>query len=562
MDERINIAIKIGHTNSIISSHKDNKIQIITNKDGSECTPTVVYMDRNNKIHVGQYAKNRLLIEPVNTFDGFFNKLGNDAIFQFGRNGQKISSEELTREVICSLLSDASTNFREDIRASVFTFPINFRPYQINALKVAAEPVLLKLYPMISEPLAAAIAHFNTYELEGGYRIFYDLGGSSFSASIIKKTKGTIEIINHVYDNNIGGDFFDWEVVENLLVPYLTRTVQLTEFKRTNPHYRASFAILKRAAEEAKINLSDKGEFQITIDYLCLDDNDEPVVFDYRILDADFANVTRSYLRKTIDMIQMMLKDNRLGPAGIEEVVLLGGSTLSPWVREFLSDSIAGLGIDINFSNNPLTIVSQGAALYAGSLLLDAHPLSVETSVHKINYPFNSSSETKNGTNDTKSFSSEKLYARNRPKSKTIQPIEKIQDVFISYSFSNQEYTESVCKGLEKFGLSCWMAQRNLAPGVNWPEEITSNIKRSSTFIIILSNESNASGQIARELSIAEEFQLPIFCLRKDNISPSDTLKYYLANLQWIDSIDNPNDGAIYKLAIQIRSAIKSMSNL
>lgn len=116
-----------------------------------------------------------------------------------------------------------------------------------------------------------------------------------------------------------------------------------------------------------------------------------------------------------------------------------------------------------------------------------------------------------------------------------------VHDVFISYAFEDREYADAVCAGLEQRGLSCWIAPRNIEPGSDWASVISEAIHHSRSLVLILSENSNTSSHIAREVSLADKYQVPLFCFRKEDIQPSRILEYYLVNIQWLDCFSIPD---------------------
>ena len=197
--------------------------------------------------------------------------------------------------------------------------------------------------------------------------LVYDLSGGTFDAAVVQLLDGNIRIVNHASDNHLGGKLIDWNIVESLLVPAIKKIAPLTDFSRTNPKWRTAFAKLKWAAEEAKIKLSHDPKYSIVIDFLCLDDRGEPVSFDFEITRADLALIAAPYIQRSINISRQALVEAQLGPADIEKTILVGGPTLAPYIREQLADPREGLGIELDTSFDPLTVVAQGAAIFAGT---------------------------------------------------------------------------------------------------------------------------------------------------------------------------------------------------
>ena len=194
----------------------------------------------------------------------------------------------------------------------------------------------------------------------------YDLGGGTFDAAVIQVRDGLIQVVNHGGDNHLGGKLIDWAIVEELLIPAVTREHSLTDFRRGNPKWRAAIAKLKLAAEEAKIRVSRDESATILIDFLCLDDRGEPVEFEYVLKKEEVERLAEPLILRSINICKKVLKEKRLGVEDIEKVLLVGGPTLTPYLRQRLADPDEGLGIPLEFSMDPLTVVARGAAIFAG----------------------------------------------------------------------------------------------------------------------------------------------------------------------------------------------------
>ena len=374
MRTTIDFGIYLGIHNSAIAVLEDNHAKIIKNNDDMDFTPCVVHIDRRGILHIGKAAKNRLEHEPEDAYGEFKLQMGTETVYTFKRSGRQMRPEELTAEVLKSLRSDVQQRMGEDIQAAVITVPAAFELPQCKATERSAQLAGFKISPLIMEPTAAAIAHAFQSKSNRVFWLVYDLSGGTFDAAVIQLLDGNFRIVNHAGDNHLGGKLIDWDVVENLLVPAVQRIAPLTNFTRANPKWRAAFAKLKWAAEEAKIKLSHDQKYSIVIDFLCLDDRGEPVSFDFDITRADLARIALPYIQRSVNIARQALSEARLNPADIEKVILVGGPSLAPYVREHLTDPKEGLGIKLDFSCDPMTVVAQGAAIFAGTQPMDAAP--------------------------------------------------------------------------------------------------------------------------------------------------------------------------------------------
>ena len=374
----IDFGIDLGTTNSTIALLEGIRAVVIKNNDNSDITSSAVYIDKNNVLSVGRIAKQRIEQEPDDAYAEFKLQMGTNNEYRFSRSGRVMKPEDLSAEVLKSLRADVQQRLGEDLQAAVITVPAAFELPQCKATERAAQLAGLKTSPLIMEPTAAAMAHAFQSSVDKVFWLVYDFGGGTFDAAVIQIREGTFRIVNHAGDNHLGGKLIDWEIVEKLLAPAVMKDFSLTDFTRGNPKWRKAFAKLKWAAEESKIRLSQSETSTITIDYLCNDDRGEPVAFEYDLRRGEVARLAESYIQRTINISRQALAEKRLGTADIQKVVLVGGPTLAPYVRLHLSDPNQGLGIPLDFSIDPLTVVAQGAAIFAGTQRLEGVIVPVE----------------------------------------------------------------------------------------------------------------------------------------------------------------------------------------
>jgi molecular chaperone DnaK len=367
----IDFGIDLGTTNSAIAVLDGVRATVIKNNDNSDITPSAVYIDKTNTLTVGRPAKQRIEQEPDDAYAEFKLQMGTSVEYRFSKSGRVMKPEDLSAEVLKTLRTNVQQRLGEEVQAAVITVPAAFDLPATKATDQAGKIAGLKLSPLIMEPTAAAMAHSFQSNVNNVFWLVYDFGGGTFDAAVIQIRDGTFKIVNHSGDNHLGGKLIDWEIVEKILAPALLKDYRLTDFQRGNAKWRKAFAKLKWAAEEAKIQLSNTNSSSITIDYLCNDDRGEPVAFEYNLARKEVAHLSEPFIQRTVNIARQALAEKRLGFANIQKVVLVGGPTLSPYVREHLDDPNQGLGIPLDFSVDPLTVVAQGAAIFAGSQLME-----------------------------------------------------------------------------------------------------------------------------------------------------------------------------------------------
>jgi molecular chaperone DnaK len=370
MTQTIDFGIDLGTTNSCIARASGGKIEILRNNEGFEVTPSAVWLDRKDRLHVGRRAREQYESDEENACLEFKLQMGRVTETVFQRSGQRLRPEEMSAEVLKSLLADARQQYG-DVTAAVITVPADFDLPQCDATRTAARLAGLTSSPLLQEPVAAAMAYGFENTSDGEMWLVYDLGGGTFDAAVIQLRDGLFRVVNHGGDRHLGGKLLDGAIVNELLVPALLREHPLEEFHRGNPRWRAAFAKLKMAAETAKIRLSREPVVEVAIDPLCVDDRGERVAFEFDLeREAVEALLTPLALR-TVNICKRVLAEKNLQPGDISKVLLVGGPTLMPGLRQFLSDPGRGLGIPLEFGIDPMTIVAKGAALFASSQRLE-----------------------------------------------------------------------------------------------------------------------------------------------------------------------------------------------
>jgi len=366
----IDYGIDLGTTNSSIAVLTDTFAEVVPNKDGSLMTPSAIWYDKRGKLYVGKEAKTRHLDDEENAAVEFKLRMGQDWRKPFKRSGNSMLPEEMSAEVLQSLKADVHTNKGEDLHAAVITVPAAFELPQCEATRRAANLAGLTVSPLLQEPVAAALAYGFQSASNKVFWLVYDFGGGTFDAAVIQVRDGVIQVVNHAGDNYLGGKNIDWDIVEKLLVPQLATERRLSNFNRTNPHWRAAFAKLKYHAEEAKIQVSrTKKPMELWIEDLCADDAGDSIDFEFVLTPSALDVVLEPWIEQSLSLCRKTLNEKGLSGGDIEKVIFVGGSSLFPRVQERV---VADLGTAVEFSIDPITVVARGAAVFAGSQRLEA----------------------------------------------------------------------------------------------------------------------------------------------------------------------------------------------
>ncbi|KAB8157447.1 Hsp70 family protein [Streptomyces sp. 3MP-14] len=374
MRETIDFGIDLGTTNSAIAVADDDGVRIIKNNDGWDCTPSAVWSPRPGVIHVGRRARERTESDVDDAYAEFKQEMGvAGAHRRFRRAGITMSPEELSAEVLKSLRQDVAHECGYQPEAAVITVPASFALNQNNATSEAAALAGLGEHcPLVQEPTAAAIAYGVQDASDSAHWMVFDLGGGTFDAAVMSKRDGELQLIQHAGDPYLGGKLIDWALVDDLLAPAVQRDLGLAEFTRRNPRWGRNFAKLKLEAENAKIALSRTPEVDLFVD---LDDGEgNPQPFEFTLTRGALDDLALPFYVRAIRLCRDALAESALRPDHIDRMLLVGGATLSPGLRELLADPKEGLGIALDHSQDPTTVVARGAAVFASSVRLPRKP--------------------------------------------------------------------------------------------------------------------------------------------------------------------------------------------
>lgn len=368
MRETIDFGIDLGTTNSAIAvMTPDGEPEIVRNNKRRELTPSAVYVDAEGRLYVGDVARNRVDRNPLDVATEFKLRMGaRDAAQTFAASGRTMSPEDLSAEVLKSLRRDVGRELDEQLSATVITVPAAFELDQNNATVRAARLAGLTSITLIQEPTAAAWAYGHRSRGDKGFWLVYDFGGGTFDAAIVQVEDGEFVVVNHDGDNFLGGKLIDWSLVEHVLIPALTQQHDgFAGISRNEPRWSVTVAKLKLAAEQAKIELTDSESFEVDVE---LDGDEGRVDFTCQINRDDVHRALAPLYTRSLNHCKKALADEGLSPGDLDKVLLVGGTTLIPVLRAKLADPREGLGVPLDFSLDPVTVVARGAAIFASTL--------------------------------------------------------------------------------------------------------------------------------------------------------------------------------------------------
>ena len=388
------IGIDLGTTNSVVAIMEGTEPKIVTNAEGGRTTPSVVAFTKDNERLVGAAAKRQAISNPENTIFSIKRFMGRrysevpeeislvpynvekgpngDARVRI--DGKLYSPPEISAMILQKLKSSAEDYLGAKVTEAVITVPAYFNDSQRQATKDAGQIAGLEVKRIINEPTAAALAYGLEQKKDETIAVF-DFGGGTFDISILEVGEGVVEVKATNGDTHLGGDNLDQRIIDWLA----------SEFKKDQgidlSKDKMAIQRLKESAEKAKIELSTTTQTQINLPFITADASG-PVHLDYTLTRAKFEQLVDDLLQKTLEPARKAIRDAKVSPDQINQVVLVGGSTRIPKVQELVKELFKK---DPHKGVNPDEVVAIGAAIQGGVLagdvkdvlLLDVTPLSL-----------------------------------------------------------------------------------------------------------------------------------------------------------------------------------------
>jgi molecular chaperone DnaK len=390
------IGIDLGTTNSCVAVMEGGKPKVIENVEGTRTTPSIVAFAKDGERLIGQPAKRQAVTNPENTifavkrligrrFDDPMTKkdmelvpytivkgANGDAWVKAG--GEDYSPSQISAFILQKMKETAEAYLGEKVEQAVITVPAYFNDAQRQATKDAGKIAGLEVLRIINEPTAAALA-YGLDKSENKTIAVYDLGGGTFDISVLEVGDGVFEVKSTNGDTFLGGEDFDSKIVEHLADGFKKdEGIDLRGDK-------LALQRLKEAAEKAKIELSSAATTEVNLPFITADANG-PKHLVKTITRSDLEKLVEELIKRTLEPCKKAIKDAGVSASQIDEVVLVGGMTRMPRVREVVKDFF---GKEPHTGVNPDEVVAIGAAIQAGVLqgdvkdvlLLDVTPLSL-----------------------------------------------------------------------------------------------------------------------------------------------------------------------------------------
>jgi len=388
------IGIDLGTTNSCVAVMEGKEPVVIANSEGKRTTPSIVGFIKDGERKIGDPAKRQAVTNPDKTiysikrfmgssFDEIKNetskvpykviKENNSPKVQI--NDRTYSPQELSAAILQKMKQTAEDYLGQSVTEAVITVPAYFNDSQRQATKEAGEIAGLTVKRIINEPTAAALAYGLDKMSKDMKIVVFDCGGGTHDVSVLELGDGVFEVLSTDGDTHLGGDDFDQALIDHLA----------SEFQKENgmdiSKDPMALQRLREAAEKAKIELSSSPQTEINLPYVTADSTG-PKHLVMTITKSKFDQLTQSLVDRTIKPCESALKNAKLKPSDIDEIILVGGSTRIPAIQEAVKKFF---GKEPSKGVNPDEVVALGAAIQGGVLagdvtdvlLLDVTPLSL-----------------------------------------------------------------------------------------------------------------------------------------------------------------------------------------
>lgn len=314
--------------------------------------------------------------------------MGSDTKYHCSNLNRDFTSEELSAEVLKALKSFVTD---ETISSAVITVPAKFTVNQKTATIEAAKLAGFKQCELLQEPVAASMAYGLSSDEKDGLWMVFDFGGGTFDAALLKVEDGIMQVFDTEGDNYLGGKNLDYAIVDEIIIPYLKENYSIDGFLADNEKKQVLRDAMKTYAEDAKNQLSFKDHEDIisNLGDLGEDEDGEEIELDLTITQAEAFDVMRPYFQKAVDICKELLRRNNLTDTQINKVILVGGPTHSPLIRQMLREQITP---NVDTSIDPMTAVATGAALYASTLDAEIDDDEIEVGTVKLDVSYESTS--------------------------------------------------------------------------------------------------------------------------------------------------------------------------
>ncbi|MGH2702894.1 MAG: Hsp70 family protein, partial [Actinomycetota bacterium] len=327
------VGIDLGTTNSVVSVLEGGEPTVIPNAEGARTTPSVVAFSKSGEILVGEVAKRQAITNPDRTIRSIKREMGTDHSTDI--DGKKWSPQEISARILAKLRTDAESYLGDQVTEAVITVPAYFDDAQRQATKEAGQIAGLEVLRIINEPTAAALAYGLDKEGDDQTILVFDLGGGTFDVSLLDLGDGVFEVRATHGDTNLGGDDWDQRVIDWLVKKFNDGNgIDLSRDKMAMQR-------LKEAGEKAKMELSTTQSTTINLPFITASDQG-PLHLEETLSRSEFERMTEDLLDRCRSPFEQAVKDANISVDKIDHIILVGGSTRMPMVREMVKELTGG----------------------------------------------------------------------------------------------------------------------------------------------------------------------------------------------------------------------------
>ncbi len=349
------VGIDLGTTHSLVATMERERPVIIPNRQGKRLTPSVVGLDRGDKLHVGETARNQLTAMPERTVAEVKRLMGSGQKVRLGP--REYSPTEISGLILTALKEDAERHFGGRVEEAVITVPAYFTDAQRQATKDAGELAGLRVERILNEPTAAALAYGLEHLDAEQFVLVYDLGGGTFDVSVLEMFQGVLDVKASAGNNRLGGGDFD-----RAIAAWLTEQFEKMHGVSLAGNLSAQVR-LKAAAEAAKIDLSSTDAVPVMVPFLAAGPGGTPLSLEVELTRGKLEELIGALVRSTLGPIEAAMRDAKVAKEGVTDVVLVGGSSRLPLVQRLVAEYF---GKEPRRGVHPDEAIALGAAVQAG----------------------------------------------------------------------------------------------------------------------------------------------------------------------------------------------------
>ena len=373
---KINRAMDIGTTNSAVAVMENGEAVIKKSSTQKDTIPSIVSITRKGIIHTGDTAANELanqVLRATKTWDGrytatdifkeFKRTMGTVEVYHSKNLKKDFTSQQLSAEIIKALAANADIN---DGGSIVISVPAKFDATQKTATVEAARLAGFQYVELIQEPIAAAVAFGVNTGQKNGFWLVFDLGGGTFDVALLRVDGGVQQVVDTEGDSYLGGKDIDYAFVDRILLPYVEKKFKISRIEVSERKMSMLREALKVYAEKAKVALSTAPVAEVLSDLgeLGCDDSGKEIELDLTITREMAYPIMEPFFKKAVTICQQILERNHLDGSKLTKLILVGGPTYSPYLRQMLKNEVSS---NIDTSVDPMTAVAKGATLYAAT---------------------------------------------------------------------------------------------------------------------------------------------------------------------------------------------------